>query len=170
MYICNNILPSFVMLPQKNRRSIKSPSCPSVRPSVSQSVNQLVRPSVRPLVSQSVDKPRGVDKPSRELSMYICNTILPSFVMLPQKIRGSIQSPGCPSVRPSVRPPDPTSVRQSVRPSGHTDGHLLGTKKPNKCPSVRTSVRPSVSQSVCQSFSMSRICVRPITSLFEVGL
>ena len=29
-------------------------------------------------------------------------------------------------------------VRPSVCLSGHTDGHLLGTKIPNKCPSVRT--------------------------------
>jgi len=38
-------------------------------------------------------------------------------------------------------------VRLSVRLSGHTDGHLLGTKIPNKCPSVRT-FHPSVRLSV----------------------
>jgi len=63
------------------------------------------------------------------------------------------------------------SVRLSVRLSGHTDGHLLCTKIPNKCPSVRTfhslspayeigrgilkwrcpSVRPSVRPSVLPS-------------------
>ena len=31
-----------------------------------------------------------------------------------------------------------SSVSPSVRLSGQTDGHLLGTKIPNKCPSVRT--------------------------------